>query len=141
MTNQEIFILIVASAAIQASFQLSVSMVTVMSGHALGRKTALDRLERVDRGLYPRRHHDDCAERFVYRTCAHEHIRHYADCMWSIVSGLMVGIGLAVWLFYYDTMLSARYSGYPALWQIICQSGQEKQQWRRKPLRSEQPVL
>lgn len=111
MTTAEIFILIIASAVIQASFQLSVSMVTVMSGHALGKKTAMVRLSSLvsafTLGVMAM---VALSTSFIIVVLSNM----FADlptALWSIVSGLFVGVGIAVWLFYY------RYrSGGTVLW-------------------------
>lgn len=111
MSTFEIFALIIASAVIQASFQLSVSMVTVMSGHALGKKTALTRLSSLV-SAFTLGVMTMVALSVSFSIVV---LTNLFDKMpvaaWSIVSGLFVGVGIAVWLFYY------RYrSGGTVLW-------------------------
>ncbi len=101
MTTLETFILLAAAAIIQASFQLSVSMVTVMSGHALGKKTALARVSQLTSsfslGVITMTALSLAFLSFVLASLFAE----IPTILWSASSGLMVGVGLAVWLFYY----------------------------------------
>lgn len=101
MSTFEIFALIIASAAIQASFQLSVSMVTVMSGHALGKKTALTRLSGLV-SAFTLGVMTMVALSVSFSVVVLTNLFDGTPTVaWSIVSGLFVGTGIAVWLFYY----------------------------------------
>ena len=97
----EIFILITTMAAIQASFQLSVSMMTVMSGHALSKKTAnrrlLSLLSSFTLGAMTMIALVLSFVAVIYTNVVPE----MTPALWSALSGLMAGIGVAVWLFYY----------------------------------------
>ena len=111
MTTLEIFILIIASAVIQASFQLSVSMVTVMSGHALGKKTALLRLSSLVSAFTLGAMAMVALSTSFLVIVITNLFSQIPMSLWSIVSGLFIGVGIAVWLFYY------RYrSGGTVLW-------------------------
>ncbi|HTK39232.1 MAG TPA: hypothetical protein VL362_00015 [Patescibacteria group bacterium] len=101
MTLAEIFILLTASAIIQASFQLSVSMVTVMSGHALGKKTSLTRLSRMVAAFTLGVMTMTALCVSLFALILTNVFPETPILLWSILSGLMVGIGLAVWFFYY----------------------------------------
>lgn len=101
MTSTEIFIILIASGMIHASFQLSVSMITVMSGHALGKKTALSRLSQLA-AAFALGAMTMVALGVSFLALLITNL--FADLpaiTWSIVSGLMMSIGVAVWLFYY----------------------------------------
>lgn len=101
MTNTEIFILLTASAMIQASFQLSVSVITIMSGHALGAKTALSRLSRLAAAFSLGAMTMVALSLSFLALVVKNVFTQPPTIAWSITSGLMVGIGLAVWFFYY----------------------------------------
>lgn len=101
MTTLEIFILIIASAVIQASFQLSVSMVTVMSGHALGKKTALLRLSSLVSAFTLGAMAMVALSASFIVVVITNLFAYIPTSLWSIVSGLFIGVGVAVWLFYY----------------------------------------
>ena len=97
------FAIIIFAALIHASFQLSVSMLTLLSGHAIGRRTKHSKLLRftcsfltgvglmvlllvsfgafIGRHLFP----DGNIPLLV----------------WAASAGLLIGLGVAVWSFYY----------------------------------------
>lgn len=96
------FIIITIAALIQASFQLSVSSLTLMSGHALGKKTAHMRLVGLCFSLI--------AGVFVMTVL----LLTFAGMIfatllpaatplpvWAMVCGLALGVGVSVWLFYF----------------------------------------
>lgn len=101
MTSTEIFIILIASAMIHASFQLSVSVISVMSGHALGAKTALSRLGRLTTAFSIGTATMVALSVSFLALLITNIFATLPAIAWSIVSGLMVGIGVAVWLFYY----------------------------------------
>lgn len=98
------FSIVLFAAVIHASFQLSVSTLTLMSGHALGRTQSRKRLVRLMRGflagaammtillfgtsLY--------IVRFVMQADAI-----VSPIVWAAVCGMMLGLGVTVWLFYF----------------------------------------
>lgn len=92
------------SALIHASFQLSVSVLTLLSGHSLGKKTAHRKLL----GLM----HSFVGGAFIMTTLlvssatyylglAINHASHTEQCIATITCGLMAGLGVATWVFYY----------------------------------------
>jgi hypothetical protein len=94
---------IVAFAAlIHASFQLSVSVLTLLSGHAIGAKKSNARIRHLTTSftlgaavmtLF--------ILSFVSLIFIHTLGTTVPLLAWAIVSGLVLGIGIAVWLFYY----------------------------------------
>lgn len=101
MQQLDSYAIIALAALIHASFQLSVSMLTVMSGHALSRRTSHRRLLRM-------------AGSFVLGTAVMSVLligtlvyllRTTAPSVpylwWAIVCGLAIGVGIATWAFYY----------------------------------------
>lgn len=101
MTSTEIFIILIASGMIHASFQLSVSMITVMSGHALGKKTALSRLSQLTAAFSLGVVTMVALGVSFLALLITNVFASIPAITWSIVSGLMMSIGVAVWLFYY----------------------------------------
>lgn len=102
MQIYEIFAIILLTAAIHASFGLSVSMLTMMSGHALGKRTAARRVLRLSSafGLGAM-----VMVALVVSSLAlmigNFMPDHTPLVVWSAVCGLMLGLGVAVWAFYY----------------------------------------
>lgn len=93
--------IIALAALIHASFQLSVSMLTVMSGHALGRKTAHARLLRLSGSFIL-----GGMLMITLLLCFTAMVLQNAfdtvpPLVWAGASGLSVGVGIAVWSFYY----------------------------------------
>ena len=105
--------IILFSALIHASFQLSLSVLTLLSGHSIGKKTAHQKVINLMAGfifgvllmttlllsslsyyLSLLIHHVNSTEQFVA----------------AITCGVMIGLGIATWAFYY------RRSGSTALW-------------------------
>lgn len=95
------FAVIAFSAIIHASFQLSVSMLTLLSGHAIGSKTAHGRLMHL-------------VASFIAGTAVMTLLLLSLGVLffqpgyipatpftWSVGCGLMIGLGVAVWIFYY----------------------------------------
>lgn len=94
---------IVAFAAlIHASFQLSVSVLTLLSGHAIGAKKSHARVLRltssymVGAGVMTL-----LVLSFVSLIFVHAFGTEIPLLVWALVCGLVLGIGIAVWLFYY----------------------------------------
>ncbi len=90
------------AALIHASFQLSVSVLTLLSGHAIGAKKSQARILRLTFGYIT-----GAAVMtllllsFVSLLFLHLFGSHTPLIVWAIVCGLVLGIGIAVWLFYY----------------------------------------
>lgn len=90
------------AALIHASFQLSVSVLTLLGGHALGAKKSRARLLRlttsytVGAGVMTL-----LTLSFVSLIFLHLFGKEAPLYVWAICSGLVFGIGIAVWLFYY----------------------------------------
>ena len=95
------FAVIAFSAIIHASFQLSVSMLTLLSGHAIGNKAAHGRLMHL-------------VASFILGTAIMSLLLisfsvlifqpgyiPASPFVWSMACGVMIGLGVAVWAFYY----------------------------------------
>ncbi len=94
---------IVAFAAlIHASFQLSVSVLTLLSGHAIGAKKSNARLLHLTTSFTLGA---GVMTLFILSLASLVFIHTIGTTVpplaWAIVSGLVLGIGIAVWLFYY----------------------------------------
>ena len=96
------FAIILLAAVIHASFQLSVSVLTLLSGHALGRKSARHRLVRLiggfilGAGMMAALLVSTLA--FIFTTSLTGGI---PRVLWAALCGAAVGVGITVWLFYY----------------------------------------
>ena len=95
--------IILLAAAIHASFQLSISTLTVMSGHALGRRQSQTRLLSLMGGFLL-----GAATMTALLLIAATYIVHLlftsnivSGVVWAAVCGMLFGLGVAVWLFYY----------------------------------------
>jgi hypothetical protein len=96
------FAIIAFAALIHTSFQLSVSMLTLMSGHAIGNKSSHAKLLRLTNmfsfGVALMTVLLISVIAFVlqqYITAA------IPPVVWASVCGLLIGLGVAVWAFYY----------------------------------------
>ena len=87
---------------IHASFQLSISVMVAMSGHALGKKTSNQRVTSLTASF--------SLGAFVMVAFLLSFLTLYLHnafrggipyAMWSGIAGLAVAIGIAVWIFYY----------------------------------------
>lgn len=96
------FAIILLAAAVHASFQLSVSVLTLLSGHALGRKTARHRLNSliggfiIGAGAMTVLMLSTLA--FIFNVSL---VGGIPSILWAGVCGGAIGVGIAVWLFYY----------------------------------------
>lgn len=87
---------------IHASFQLSVSVLTLMSGHAIGTKRSHARVVRlatayvIGAGVMT-----VLLLSFVSLVLLDIFSSNAPQLIWSIACGLLFGVGIAVWLFYY----------------------------------------
>ena len=90
------------AALIHASFQLSISMLTLLSGHAIGAKTAHARLIRLTTGFLGG---VVVMTLLLLSFLAFLFQRLFGSTtpslVWAIGCGLVIGLGVAVWLFYY----------------------------------------
>lgn len=96
------FLIVIAAACIHASFQLSVSMLTLLSGHAIGAKHSHARLMRLTSGFV--------VGALVMTILLISSLSYILQqlfhgstpvLVWAITCGLLFGLGIAVWAFYY----------------------------------------
>lgn len=112
MSSTLILIAIITLAAlVHASFQLSVSVLTLMSGHAIGSRASHLRLLRITSGFI----FGVFVTTMLVVTFAAFMFLAFSSLIdsllvWILLSGLMTSLGIAVWLFYY------RHSPGTALW-------------------------
>ncbi len=94
--------IIFLAALIHASFQLSVSVLTLMSGHSIGKRTAHAKLLRLVFGFIL-----GVAIMSMLLVSFSATIITYAFdaqvpmVVWAITCGVLVGVGVSVWRFYY----------------------------------------
>lgn len=90
------------AALIHASFQLSVSVLTLLSGHAIGARASHARLVKlttsfmIGAGTMTLLLLSFVSLVFIYSFNGAPSL-----LIWALVAGLVLGIGIAVWLFYY----------------------------------------
>lgn len=102
MTLYEIGAIILLAAAIHASFQLSVSLLTVMSGHSLGKKRAHKRVLRlISSFVLGSMTMIALTVSFLALLAQNLLPSGIPPLVWAAASGLMLGVGIAVWAFYY----------------------------------------
>lgn len=96
------FAIILLAALIHASFQLSVSMLTVLNSHAIGQKISHVRLLSLSGGfLLGTWCMVALAVAFFGYVIDGLWKTSTPDIAWAIACGLMMGMGIAVWIFYY----------------------------------------
>lgn len=94
--------IVALAALIHASFQLGVSVLTLLSGHSLSRKRSQFRVFRLTTSFVAGVATTSLlllstfALFLGYITNDDNHV-----LLWSIISGLLIGVGIAVWVFYY----------------------------------------
>ena len=90
------------AALVHASFQLSVGVLTLMSGHTIGTKKSQAKLFRLS-AAYTAGAGVMTALLLALTilVCMHLFNGGISLLTWSIISGIALGIGIAVWLFYY----------------------------------------
>jgi tetrahydromethanopterin S-methyltransferase subunit E len=94
--------IIAFAALIHASFQLSVSVLTLLSSHAIGRQTAHSKLIRLTGGfLLGVGMMTLLLLSFIAYMLQLNFGSHVPLLMWAIACGLVLGLGFAVWAFYY----------------------------------------
>lgn len=94
--------IILLAGLIHSSFQLSISMVTLLSGHAIGSKASARRTMRLVGAFFAGVVVMTvlCVSFLGY--AASQLFRHDVPPLaWSAISGMMIGLGIAVWAFYY----------------------------------------
>lgn len=97
------FAIIGAAGLIHASFQLSVSMLTLLGGHAIGKKT---RHNALIRRMHSFNLGAGLITSLILATSVYVFIRIINDfraeqLVASTVAGLLIGLGFATWAFYY----------------------------------------
>lgn len=111
MNTYTLIAIIAFAALIHASFQLGISMLTLLSGHALGAKArhrkVMNLISSFTLGAMVMTTLLLCATAYVVFALYGTFPPPFA---WSIACGVMAGIGVAVWVFYY------RGSAGTALW-------------------------
>ena len=96
------FAIIAFAALIHASFQLSVSMLTLLSGHAIGAKAAHAKLLRLTNGfLLGVAVMTMLCISFIALVLQRSFGTHVPLVAWAVGCGLLLGLGVAVWAFYY----------------------------------------
>lgn len=96
------FAIIIFAALIHASFQLSVSMLTLLSGHAIGAKTAHSKLLRlVGSFFFGAAVMTMLLVSFAAFIFQHSFGNTVPLMAWAVSCGLLLGLGIAVWTFYY----------------------------------------
>jgi uncharacterized membrane protein (DUF485 family) len=96
------FAIVAFAALIHASFQLSVSMLTLLSGHAIGSKTAHAKLLRLTNSfLVGAAVMTLLVISFIALIFQSIFGRDIPLIAWAISCGLLLGLGVAVWAFYY----------------------------------------
>ena len=94
--------IVTLAALIHASFQLSVSVLTLLSGHAIGAKRSHGRVLRLTFGFVSGVGVMTLLVlSFISLVFLHLFGTHIPQIVWAIACGVLVGVGLAVWIFYY----------------------------------------
>ena len=94
--------IVTLAALVHASFQLSVSVLTLLSGHAIGAKHSHARILRLTFGFVSGAGVMTLlALSFISLVFLHLFGHDAPQVIWAIACGLLIGVGLAVWIFYY----------------------------------------
>ena len=94
--------IVTLAALIHASFQLSVSVLTLLSGHAIGSRTSQARVMQLTFGFVSGVGVMTLlALSFISLIFLHIFGHEAPQFIWAIACGLLIGVGLAVWFFYY----------------------------------------
>lgn len=94
--------IIALAALIHASFQLSVSMLTLLSGHAIGRKTAHAKVLRLTNAfVFGVAVMTVLLLAFIAFIASSLFGTTAPQLAWASSCGLLIGLGIAVWTFYY----------------------------------------
>lgn len=96
------FSIIALAALIHTSFQLSVSMITLLSGHAIGKKMASRRVTHLVMSFLTGTIVMTLLIVSFISFLSVSLLRHgISPIAWSVLAGAMIGAGLVVWVFYY----------------------------------------
>lgn len=102
MTLLSSFAIVIVAGLIHASFQLSVSMLTLLSSHTIGRKRSQRRLVSLTGSFVMGVGVMTVLLLSLIALLLAPALQHGSELLlWTIACGLLTGIGLAVWLFYY----------------------------------------
>ena len=94
--------IIALAGLIHASFQLSISMLTLLSGHSIGAKAGANRTLQLAGSFFAGVVTMTLLVVALFGYVASQLFRHdVPPLVWSTISGLMLGLGVAVWAFYY----------------------------------------
>lgn len=107
MTELTAFIIIAFSALIHASFQLSISMLTLLSSHTIGRKRSARRLFALTSAFSLGVTLMTMLLLSLFALVVNTFIAASGEVLliWTIGCGLLTGVGVAVWAFYYRRQL------------------------------------
>lgn len=102
MSTVTIFAIIAFAALIHATFQLSVSMLTLLSGHSIGAKRTQNRVFILTSAFSA----GVCIATILLLSLFALVLLNIApsaegQLVWLVLCGLLIGVGIAVWLFYY----------------------------------------
>lgn len=96
------FLIVIAAACIHASFQLSVSMLTLLSGHAIGAKKSQSSLLRLTTSfVFGASVMTVLLVSFLSYLLQQLLQGSTPLIIWAVSCGLLFGLGIAVWAFYY----------------------------------------
>lgn len=94
--------IVTLAALIHASFQLSVSVLTLLSSHAIGAKKSHAKITRLTFGFVSGAGVMTLLGlSFISLIFLHVFGPNTPQWVWAIACGLLIGVGLAVWFFYY----------------------------------------
>lgn len=94
--------IVTLAALIHASFQLSVSVLTLLSGHAIGSKQSQKTVLKLTFGFVSGVGVMTLlALSFISLLFLHLFGPNTPQLIWAIACGILMGVGLAVWFFYY----------------------------------------
>lgn len=94
--------IVTLAALVHASFQLSVSVLTLLSGHAIGNKQSQGKILRLSFGFIAGAGTMTLLLlSFIALVFLHLFGPNTPHLIWAVASGLLMGVGLAVWFFYY----------------------------------------
>ena len=102
MNYFETFAVLFLAGLIHASFQLSISMLTLLSGHAIGSKTSQARLARLTGGFVAGAVlMTTLTVAFLVYLVSSVFGKTPSPLLWAVASGFALGLAVAVWIFYY----------------------------------------
>ena len=96
------FVIVAVAALLHASFQLSVSMLTLLSSHAIGKKRSHNRLINLTNSfVLGAGVMTTLLLSFIALIVIPFGARDEANMLWVISCGILISVGIIVWLFYY----------------------------------------